>query len=245
MESLKSDKDDEHSDNETEAPTFKSSNTEIEGKGNSINIPGSGIWEKSENKRWVVVDTSLHRIPRRNRMTSEGSLDPSLSITSFVTNFEVEEQQPSNYRVISDGSSLVRIDEDNNDEVEEEIEDEDPMEGSSGTQQTRRVTVRARRKSSNVSSPERILPPPEVAEPSHSRGRRKRRRGKRKKVLMLNGVLPEKKKKKSSREIILSVESSPGRDSPSPETLNRIVQRGLEDGLVGYSVVFKQELSKS
>jgi len=193
-----------------------------------INVNGSGIWEKSENRRWTVVDTNLHRIPsRRSRATSEGSLDPSLSITSFVTNFEVEEEQPSNCRVISDGNSYVRINTTDNAGMEEDIpeaQEDDPMEGTSGTQQTRRVNARTRRRSSNVSSPEQILPPPETRTVS-SRGRR-RRRGKRKKVFVFSKD-SVKKRKKWNREIIASVESSPGRDSPSPDTLNRIVQRGL------------------
>jgi len=218
-----------------------------------ININGSGIWEKSENRRWTVVDTNLHRIPsRRNRATSEGSLDPSLSITSFVTNFEVEEEQPSNYRVISDGNSYVRIDTDNAGTEEEipEAQEDDPMEGTSGSQQTRRVNARTRRRSSNVSSPEQILPPQEPDIVS-SRGRRRRRRGKRKKVFVFSED-SVKKRKKWKREIIASVESSPGRDSPSPDTLNRIIQRGLvellpimENFVESSDQVQNQELSRS
>ena len=71
--------------------------------------PGSGVWEKSENRRWVVVMDTNHRIPSRNWTGTEVSLDPSLSIRSFVSRFEVEEQQPGNFNVVSDGSSLVRI----------------------------------------------------------------------------------------------------------------------------------------
>ena len=92
--------------------------------------PGSGVWEKSENRRWVVVMDTNHRIPSRNRSRSEGSLDPSLSIHSFVSRFEVEKQQPGNYNVISDGSSLVRIDrvEDMEEDPAAGQEEEDPME---------------------------------------------------------------------------------------------------------------------
>jgi len=219
-----------------------------------VNINGSGIWEKSENRRWTIVDANRHRIPsRRNRATSEGSLDPSLSITSFVTNFEVEEEQPSNCRVISDGNSFVRLDTDNAGREEEihEEQDDDPMEGSSGTQQTRRVSSRARRRSSNVSSPEQVLLSLDTVT-APSRGRRRRRRGKRKKVFVFSGD-SVKKRKKWNREMIMSVESSPGRDSPSPDTLNRIVQRGLVEispvikkNLVNPSdEIFKQELSRS
>ena len=139
--------------------------------------------------------------------------------------------------------------------TEEEIpeeQDDDPMEGSSGTQQTRRVSSRARRRSSNVSSPEHVLLSLDtVTVPS--RGRRRRRRGKRKKVFVFSGD-SVKKRKKWNREMIMSVESSPGRDSPSPDTLNRIVQRGLveispvlKNNLVNNhsDEIFKQELSRS
>ena len=186
-------------------------------------IPGSGVWERSENRRWVVVMNTNHRIPSMTRARSEGSLDPSLSIQRFVTNFEVEEQQPSNYRVISDGNSLVRIDRavDTEEEAGGEQE-EDPMEGSSGSQ-TRRVNTRARRRSTHLSSPDQ--PPPNVAT-VQGRGRRRRRRRRREKKFLLSGnILGRRKKWK--REVILSVESSPGRDSPSPDTLRRIVERGL------------------
>jgi len=203
---------------------------------NSNIVPGSGVWEKSENKRWiVVVDSSLHRIPGRNRTRSEGSLDPSLSIHSFVSNFEVEELQPSNYRVISDGSSLVRVD---REEGTPGNEEEDPMEGSSGTQQTRRVNVRARRRSSHLSSPEH-LPPPVVETVSSSGGRRRRRRRRKKKVFLVSGNSSGRKKWK--REIILSVESSPGRDSPSPDTLRQIVERKLSCQGEGIRTVLDDE----
>jgi len=176
--------------------------------------------------------------PQQEQDQVRGVLDPSLSIHSFVSRFEVEEQQPGNYNVISDGSSLVRIDrvedmeEDPGAGQEEEDpaagqEEEDPMEGSSGSQ-TRRVNARARRRSSHLSSPEHIPPPPPPpgVETVQSRGRRKRRRRRRKKVFLLSGNFIGRKKK-WKREVILSVESSPGRDSPSPDTLRRIVERGL------------------
>ena len=189
--------------------------------------PGSGVWEKSENRRWVVVMDTNHRIPSRNRTRSEGSLDPSLSIHSFVSRFEVEEQQPGNYNVVSDGSSLVRIDRvgDLDEDTAGQEQEEDPMEGTSGSQ-TRRVNARARRQSSHLSSPEHIPPPPSDVETVQSRGRRKRRQRRKKKVFLLSGNFIGRKKK-WKREVILSVESSPGRDSPSPDTLRRIVERGL------------------
>lgn len=205
----------------------------------SHNIPGSGVWEKFENRRWVVVmDTDHHRIPSRNRTRSEGSLDPSLSIQSFVSNFEVEEQQQSNYRLISDGNSLVRIDR-VVDTVEGEVGDgeEDPQEGPSGSQQTRRVNTRARRRSSHLSSPDEQLQPPPAVEPGSGKGRRRRRRRRRNKVFLLRGNFVGGKKK-WKREVLLSVESSPGRDSPSPDTLMRIVERGL----VGHGEEMKLEI---
>merc|ERR1712192_193256 len=54
-------------------------------------------------------------------------------------------------------------------------------------------------------------------------------RRRRKKVFLLSGNFIGRKRK-WKREVILSVESSPGRDSPSPDTLRRIVERGLVVG---------------
>jgi hypothetical protein len=214
--------------NETENNKDATTATSSKEEESTSTTPGSGVWEKSENKRWVVVMDTNHRIPSRNRTRSEGSLDPSLSIHSFVSRFEVEEQQPGNYNVISDGSSLVRIDrvEDMEEDPAVQGQEEDPMEGSSGSQ-TRRVNARARRRSSHLSSPEQNPPPPPPnVETVQSKGRRKRRRRRRKKVFLLSGNFIGRKKK-WKREVILSVESSPGRDSPSPDTLRRIVERGL------------------
>ena len=128
--------------------------------------------------------------------------------------------------MVSDGSSWVRIDRvgDVEEDTAGQEQEEDPMEGSSGSQ-TRRVNARVRRRSSHISSPESNPPPPN-AETVQSRGRRKRRRRRRKKVFLLSGNFIGRKKK-WKREVILSVESSPGRDSPSPDTLRGVLERGL------------------
>ena len=51
--------------------------------------PGSGVWEKSDNSRWISVAEGSHKLPR-TRLASEGSVDPGLSIQTFISSFEVE-----------------------------------------------------------------------------------------------------------------------------------------------------------
>ena len=204
---------------------------------------GSGVWERSENRRWVVVRNTNHMIPSRTRARSEGSLDPCLSIQRFINNFDVE--QPNNYNVVSDGNTVIRIDnvEDTQGEADgvvgnsEQEPEEDPMEGSSESQ-TRRVKTRARRRSSHLSSPEQL--PPQV-ESVQVKARRRRRRKKKRSKFVLSGNFSGRKKRWKRREVApLSVESSPGRDSPSPDTLRRIVERGLVVQGEGLKVVTEE-----
>ena len=201
---------------------------------NVINVsgcPGSGVWEKSENKKWEVVMGNNHRIPSRTRTRSEGSLDPCLSIHRFIHSFDIEEQQTSNYSVISDGSTMIRIDNETDtvNEADGEniitavVQEEDPLEGSSGSQ-TRRVKTKSRRRSSTLSSPEQL---PSENNSVQKQVKKRRRRRRRRKVIMQSRQFSSRREKWKNREVPLSVESSPGRDSPSPNALRRIVERGL------------------
>merc|ERR1711936_1313101 len=148
---------------------------------------GSGVWEKCENRKWEIVTNTKHRIPSRTRMRSEGSLDPCLSIHKFIANFDVEEEQPNASRLISDGNTVIRVDETVNKADDEannaEEQEEDPMEGTSSGSRTRRVEIRVRRRSSQLSSPEQQ--PPVVA--TAQMKTRRRRRRKRRKLILQNG----------------------------------------------------------
>ena len=59
----------------------------------SSSSSGSGVWEKSENSKWIVVAEASHKIPRRARVRPEGSVDPSLGIHKFISKFEVSSGQ--------------------------------------------------------------------------------------------------------------------------------------------------------
>eukprot|EP00092_Neocalanus_flemingeri_P029865 GFUD01032430.1.p1 GENE.GFUD01032430.1~~GFUD01032430.1.p1 ORF type:complete len:240 (+),score=62.59 GFUD01032430.1:58-720(+) len=169
----------------------------------------SGVWERSENRRWLVVMNSNHRIPSRTRARSEGSLDPCLSIQSFINNFDFEEPPSNTFNVISDGNTMIRIDNprDTVDDAVGEVEnreqehEEDPMEGSSGSQ-TRRVKTRARRRSSHLASPEQVHP---NAATVNVKARRRRRRRRQKKVVVLSGNFSGKKKRWKKRKVATSV----------------------------------------
>ena len=151
--------------------------------------PGSGVWEKSDNSRWIVVAEGSQKIPR-TRLASEGSVDPGLSIQTFISSFEVELPRVGEQSsLVSDGSSLVRFDHPLPLPPVLESDDQDSalvaVPGPSGVSNTARPAAQERNK--------------------------KNRKQKRRK----NRQTPQSAKS-------MSVESSPGRDCPSPETLSKI-----------------------
>ena len=175
--------------------------------------PGSGVWEKSANSKWITVAEKSHKIPRRARIRSEGSVDPSLGIHSFVNSFELEiPADGTNSVFISDGASLVRLDSvaDATDNIDEP-----------GPSTSSRVSVTSRRRSDHISSPNREEQPEDVESEQQTstpiRSRRSRRR-KRKKLQIVSD-----KERRIRRPVCISADSSPGRDSPSPESLTRII----------------------
>ena len=145
-------------------------------------VSGSGVWERSDNSRWMVVAEGRHRIPRSSR-ASEGSVDPGLSIQNYITNFEVELPRiGENSSVVSDGSSLVRFD--------------NPVEASA----------------SSEAGPSGEVSGGQQEEEKRSR-KYKRQRRKRSKL------------SQAARLTCQSVESSPGRDCPSPDSLLQIISK--------------------
>ena len=154
-------------------------------------VPGSGVWEKSDSSsRWIVVAEGSHKIPRsRLRASSEGSVDPGLSIQTFITSFEVElPQVGDNSSLVSDGSSLVRFD---NPVVS--TTSVEAVEGEAGP-------------SGEAGGGSRQQPP--------DRTTRRHRRQKRK-----------RSKYPKPGGLSHSVESSPGRECPSPDSLMRIIHK--------------------
>ena len=156
--------------------------------------PGSGVWEKSENSKWMVVAETSHKIPRRKRTRPEGSVDPSLGIHNFISNFEVElPREGENSVVINDGTSMVRLDSTG-----------DSFSDDSGP--------------SALSEANQDASEHAADDPHEDRRGRTRRRRQRRRTGGRAGF-------SNNRKVVVcsSVESSPGRDSPSPQSLNRIM----------------------
>ena len=193
---------------------------------------GSGVWERAENRRWMVVRGGRHRIPGRAHCRSEGSgVDPSLGISSYLAAFELEvAQQPGSFQLVSDGESLVRLqasphaqEEDQQQEVEEEA-------GPSSAQSSSSVETRSMRRSSETGEESREVGRSEVVtqneevgtSPARRRNRRRMERRKARRKWQLGRR--QEAGRRQERCTVPSVESSPGRDSPSPDSLRRIIQ---------------------
>ena len=176
-----------------------------------VSASGSGVWEKSENSRWVVVRETKHKIPRRSRQRSVGSVDPSLGIHKFVTKFEVElPREGANTVVVNDGTSMVRL--------EAATSSGGGGAGGEGTldpgPSTSAAASGALQREDNESESLGMT----------SRSRRRRRRGRGREQTDAGAG-----RRGRRRVACVSVESSPGRASPSPESLNRIVHKYSSD----------------
>ena len=166
---------------------------------------GSGVWEKSENSKWIVVAETKHRIPRKARVRTVASVDPSLGIREFITSFEPEPHSEMNNSIlVGDGSSLVRLDSTSGENMIQ-IQDEEPQPGPS-----------------SESSEAGGGASQEGAGHGDSRGASSRRRRQRRQRGQRVSTA-EPRSHRTKRLVCVSVESSPGRDSPSPESLSRIV----------------------
>ena len=168
---------------------------------------GSGVWEKSENSKWIVVAETKHRIPRKARVRTVASVDPSLGIREFITSFEPEEPPSAvnNSILVGDGSSLVRLDS----SAAENMEEPQPGPSSEGSGASHEEAEREET-------------------PGDRGGRSRRRRQRRQRGQRVSGA------RRNKRTACVSVESSPGRDSPSPESLSRIVKK-YSSGLASFS----------
>ena len=150
--------------------------------------PGSGVWEKSDNSRWFVVAEGSQKLPR-SRLVSEGSVDPGLSIQTFISSFEVELPRVGDQSsLVSDGSSLVRFD--------HPVAERNPQEASADVG---------------------VAGPSNAGRQAAAQERNKKQR-------------KQKSKRRKSKPALaaaksLSVESSPGRDCPSPGSLEQILHK--------------------
>ena len=154
--------------------------------------PGSGVWEKSDNSRWIVVAEGSQKIPR-TRLASEGSVDPGLSIQTFISSFEVELPRVGDQSsLVSDGSSLVRFDQPlpPSPVVESNSQNSGEVVGLAGPSGASNVGRRA-------------------AQERNKKNRKQKRR----------------KNRAAQAAKSQSVESSPGRDCPSPESLVKLLHK--------------------
>jgi len=169
---------------------------------------GSGVWEKSGNSRWVVVAETSHKLPRRTRMQSVGSVDPSLGIHKYLNKFEIElPRVGDNAVVVNDGTSMVRFEESVN-------EPETDQPGPSGlSRQPRTSSV----------SPTRQASASEDGSDTPRRNTIRNRKNRRRRKKFDSKPSSVRRSRPRSKPVCVSVESSPGRGSPSPESLSRIV----------------------
>lgn len=174
---------------------------------------GSGVWEKSENSRWIVVAETSHKLPRRTRFQASGSVDPSLGIHKYLNKFEIEfPRVGDNAVVVNDGTSMVRFEENVT-----ETDAEQP--GPSGL---------SRQRNSNSVSPTRQSSASEESPDTPSRNTLRNRRNRRRRKKFESKPSTVRRSRPRSKPVCVSVESSPGRGSPSPESLSRIVHNYSE-----------------
>jgi hypothetical protein len=186
---------------------------------------GSGIWEKTENRRWIAV--ANHIIPRIDPSAPDSSLVSGLGIGQYVENFESETQVAfNNSKLVTSGSMVVRISVEleppvlaSIPEQTEDLDESEPVAGPSGC--SHKVGKNDPSNSSTVdSSTEQIISPePRSKKPRSSFVRNKRKQRKRNRCKSKK-LFPPLSKRSASR--VPSAASSPGRATPSPDSLARI-----------------------
>lgn len=211
--------------------------------GREVSMGSGGVWERSEGRVWEVVGEQEQRLPGRRNCSStsraEGPVDPDLSIHCYLNNFAPEEAavDPSHSLVYhGDGSMIARI--------------EGPIEAA----QPRRIKKKKKRRGAapEESAAEGATPgaaateeaaemlESEEPQPSTSgssaapeqRSKRDKRRWAGKGWWKRKREQWKRKRKSSAgeggggKQLPCSVESSPGRGSPSPTSLRRLLERG-------------------
>lgn len=211
-----------------------------------------GVWERSEGRVWEVVGEQEQRLPGRSSSSSraEGPVDPDLSIHCYLDNFAPEEASvdPRHSLVFhGDGSMMARIE-----RPVEAVETATPRR----IKRKKKRRGGASEESAGLGAPpggaetdvaaadtEGAAEPlgSEDPQPSTSSGgggapEQQSKRDKRRwagKGWWKRKREQWKRKRKSSageggggKQLPCSVESSPGRGSPSPTSLRRLLERG-------------------
>jgi len=181
---------------------------------------GSGIWERVENRRWEAV--ANHVIPRIDPSSlGDSSLVVGLGVSDYIQNFENEtDDLDRNSRVLRYGDTVIRISDDfqHNDSSTSDVhqddvtsDQEDPTPGPSGTQQLPAEPSRLPEESVQADSPTRKRVDRKFIRSKRNRRKRKKNRQRRSIFLLGNKDL-----------VVRSANSSPGRRSPSPNTIANI-----------------------
>jgi len=195
---------------------------------------GSGVWEGSLHQRWEVVEQEEHRVPGREIGLQSPQVSSSLEISPFVASFSAEQEDPAMPdNIVADGNSLVRLDH-NLQSQSYEVEDEE-----AGPSRRRSKRQKRRNSSNRLEGEEReeetVVEREESGggrEEEVSEGRRQQRQGnkkrkrfwwRRKKVKLFRVARAMEFKNRRNNMPYVSVESSPGRNSPSPDTLRMIL----------------------
>jgi len=204
-----------------------------------------GVWEQSAGLRWQLVGEQEERIPSRSRSSSrrDGPVDPGLSIQGFLDSFTEEEsvaQEGSSIVYHSDGNMLARIDTDLDAFVEpRRIKKKKKRRGPALSEE---VEPEASTSAGGNENPACIgledveEDASEEVETGSSSHHRPRTRARTRRWRSYKGYWKRRKEQqKKSKDAErgekyqpTSVESSPGRRSPSPERLHQILtQRRL------------------
>jgi len=202
---------------------------------------GSGVWEHTENRRWVAVENQI--LPNLDENAGESSLVAGLGVGQYVQNFENEADIDNNadYEIVTSGSTMIRIC--------TKREEEQTGEGSSSGSRLHEIDINLNVEDGNDldmvtgmlnsttthTSIEDPVPGPSNFRDQQSdggqtstrnssmrssnfvktkRNQRKRQKSRKRKLLSLSRGFSHKGP--------LSVNSSPGRNTPSPNSLEKL-----------------------
>jgi len=202
---------------------------------------GSGVWEHTENRRWVAVENQI--LPNLDENAGESSLVAGLGVGQYVQNFENEADiDNANYEIVTSGSTMIRIG--------TKREEERAAEGSSSGSRLHEIDINLNVEDVNDldmatgivntatthTSIEDPVPGPSNFRDQQSndggqtstrnssmrpsnfvktkRNQRKRQKSRRRKLL--------NRSRGFARNGPLSVNSSPGRNTPSPNSLEKL-----------------------
>jgi len=198
-----------------------------------VSWSGSGIWEHGENRRWVVVNN--HILPNLVSTAGESSLVGGLGMGPYVQNFEQEtETEDEDFRIVTSGSTMMRLcahtkQITSSDTIIEELAPATTRDSGVIPESTPIIAnIELMREDDSVPGPSSSHPRTSFRQTSDVAKRKKsysksfikaKKKQRRKRKQKRNSTSHRRIK---SRNVAISVESSPGRKSPSPSTLEKL-----------------------